>query len=161
MLVACGSSSTGKKPKGVILQEGDRATLTIDPEYNGYTTIEFPAELTAEDMALYETDLVGYLLKSNVKISTSGTENDGFPIYYYMHNSREWLHKGQYDSPQEMTVSKIKSVKMSKAYMRLKDFNKLMPLLDNDKEKKNDQSYQDEIRFGNQYYYFFEVVLRD
>ena len=59
-----------------------------------------------------------------------------------------------------MIVKDIKSIKISKNYMRLKDFNKLMPLLDNSKEKKNDQGYQDEIRFGNNYYYFIDVLMR-
>lgn len=160
LVAACGSSSSTTKQKGIVLQEGDRATLTVDEAYNGFYTITFPDELTAEDMALYEIDLVGYLLKSNAKINTSGSDYDGKAIYYYLHNAGQWLHQGIYESPAEMIVKDIKSIKISKNYMRLKDFNKLMPLLDNSKEKKNDQGYQDEIRFGNNYYYFIDVLMR-
>ena len=45
--------------------------------------------------------------------------------------------------------------------MRLKEFNEKMPLLNNSKEKKNDQGYQDEIMFGNNYYLFIDITMRD
>jgi len=157
LFVSCGSGAP-KKPKGIILVEGDKATLTND---GNYTTIEFPASLTSEDMAIYDTDLMGYLLASNGPISTDGSNWDGFSIYYYMHNSSEWLHKGTYEDPSQMSVSKIKKIIISNRYQRLKEFNTKMPLLNNSKEKKNDQGYQDEINFGNNYYYFIEVILRD
>jgi hypothetical protein len=31
----------------------------------------------------------------------------------------------------------------------------------NSKEKKNDQGFQDEISFGNNYYIFIEIELKD
>ena len=155
---ACGSSGAAKKPKGIVLQEGDRAVLT---NANGYTTIEFPAELRSEDMALYDTDLLGYLLKSNAPISTSGSEYDTYRIYYYLHNSKEWLHQGIYENPYEMTVSKIKSVKIANYRMRLREFNEQMPYLNNSKEKKSDNSYQNEVMFGENYYLFIDITMRD
>ena len=45
--------------------------------------------------------------------------------------------------------------------MRLRDFNDQMPLLSGSKEKKNDQGYQDEVKFGQTFYYFIELVVRD
>jgi hypothetical protein len=36
-----------------------------------------------------------------------------------------------------------------------------MPLLANSKQKKVDDSFQNEVRFGSQYYYFVEIVLKD
>ena len=123
VVAGCGSSSGTKKQKGIVLQEGDRATVT---NANGYTTIEFPAELSGDDVALYDTDLLGYLLKSNAPISTSGSEYDTYRIYYYMHNSKEWL-----------------------------------PYLTNSKEKKSDSGFQNEIQFGENYYLFIDITLRD
>ncbi|MCQ2126863.1 MAG: hypothetical protein MJZ06_05475 [Bacteroidaceae bacterium] len=157
VFASCGSGAP-KKPKGIILVEGDNATLTNDGDY---TTIEFPDELTAEDAERYDTDLMGYLLASNGPISTDGTNWDGFGIYYYQHNSHQWLHQGQYEDPAQVRVSKIKKIIIANRYQRLKDFNTKMPLLDGSKEKKNDDGYQNEIRFGNNYYYFIEVVVRD
>ena len=49
IIAGCGSSGGAKKQKGIVLQEGDRATLT---NANGYTTIEFPAELSGDDVTL-------------------------------------------------------------------------------------------------------------
>ena len=158
MFSACGSSGAAKKPKGIVLQEGDRAVLT---NANGYTTIEFPAELNGDDMALYDTDLLGYLLKSNAPISTSGSEYDTYRIYYYLHNSKEWLHQGIYENPYEMTVSKIKSIKIANYRMRLKEFNEKMPLLNNSKEKKSDNNYQNEVMFGENYYILIDITMRD
>lgn len=158
MVYSCGSSDTAKKPKGIILPEGDNATLTKE---GGYTTIQFPETLDAADRDRYDIDLLGYLIKANAPINTSGSEYDGFPIYYYMHDSKEWLYKGIYSNPQEMTVSKIKTLKIGNNRMRLRDFNTKMPLLNDSREKKNDQSYQNEIMFGENYYFFIEVVLRD
>jgi len=158
MFSSCGSSGTAKKPKGIVLQEGDRAVLT---NANGQTTIEFPDELNGDDMALYDTDFLGYMLKSNAPISTSGREYDAYNIYYYMHNSKEWLHQGIYENPYEITVSKIKTIKIANYRMRLKEFNEKMPLLNNSKEKKSDSSYQNEVAFGENYYLFIEIILRD
>ena len=74
---SCGASGAGKKSKGIVLQEGDRAEITSD---NDFTTITFPAELTSDDMAFYDTDLLGYLLGSNAPISTNGSEYDAYRI---------------------------------------------------------------------------------
>ena len=158
VLAGCGASGAAKKPKGIVLQEGDRATLTNE---NGYTTIVFPEELNNDDLNLYETDLLGYLLKSNAPISPDGREYDTYRIYYYMHNSKEWLHQGVYENPYEMTVSKLKSIRIANYRMRLREFNEKMPFLNDSKEKRSDSGYQDEIRFGESYYLFFEIVVRD
>lgn len=158
MFSACGSSGAAKKPKGIVLQEGDRAVLT---NANGYTTIEFPAELRGEDMALYDTDLLGYLLKSNAPISTSGSEYDAYRIYYYLHNSKEWLHQGIYENPYEMTVTKVKSVRIANYRMRLREFADQMPYLTNSKEKKSDSGFQNELQFGESYYLFIDITMRD
>lgn len=158
MFSSCGSSGTAKKPKGIVLQEGDRAVLT---NANGQTTIEFPDELNGDDMALYDTDFLGYMLKSNAPISTSGREYDAYNIYYYMHNSKEWLHQGIYENPYNMEVTKIKSVKIANYRMRLKEFNEQMPMLNNSKEKKSDNNYQNEILFGESYYIFIDITMRD
>ena len=158
LFASCGAAGGAKKPKGIILVEGDRATLTNDGKY---TTIEFPEELTADDLAIYDTDFMGYLLNSNGLISTDGHEYDGFQIYYYLHNTHEWLHKGQWDDPTIVKVSSLKKVRISNNYMRLRDFNDQMPLLSGSKEKKNDQGYQDEVKFGQTFYYFIELVVRD
>ena len=157
-LTACGSSGSAGKQKGLILQEGDRAVVT---NADGFTTIEFPADLTAEDRALYDTDFLGYMLKSNGPISTDGRTWDAYGIYYYLHNSKEWLHQGIYENPYEMKITDIKSIKIANYRMRLKEFNEKMPLLNNSKEKKNDQGYQDEIMFGNNYYLFIDITMRD
>ena len=157
-LTSCGSSGAAKKPKGIILQEGDPATVT---QADGVTTIEFPATLTAEQRAFYDTDFLGYMLKSNGPISTDGREWDAYNIYYYLHNSKEWLHQGIYEAPYEMKVSDIKTIRIADYRQRLRDFNEKMPLLNNSKEKKNDNSYQDEILFGSNYYLFIEIVMRD
>lgn len=158
MVYSCGSSDATKKPKGIILPEGDNATLIKE---GGYTTIQFPETLDAADRDRYDVDLLGYLIKANAPINTSGSEYDGFPIYYYMHDFKEWLYKGIYSNPQEMSVAKIKTVKIGNNRMRLRDFNTKMPLLNDSREKKNDQSYQNEVMFGENYYFFIEVVLRD
>ncbi len=152
------NADAAKKPKGLIIPEGDNAVLS---EEGAYTTITFPEELTAEELDLYNTDLVGYILRINGKMSTDGNEYKGTSVYYYVHNSKEWLHKGQYEVPGTITVSRIKSIRISKSILRLRDFNKQMPLLDGDKEKKNDQGYQDELLFGENRYTFIELVLRD
>ena len=154
----CGSSGTAKKPKGIVLQEGDRATVT---NADGYTTIEFPAELNSDDLALYDTDVLGYLLKSNAPISTSGTEYESYNIYYYLHNSKEWLHKGVYQYAYEQNVTKVKSIKIANYRKRLKEFNKEMPFLNNSQEKKSDQNYQNEVSFGESYYIFIDITMRD
>ena len=158
MFSSCGSSGTAKKPKGIVLQEGDRAVVT---NADGFTTITFPETLTGDDMALYDTDFLGYMLKSNGPISTSGTEYDTYRIYYYLHNSKEWLHQGIYENAYEQPVSKIKSIKIANYRMRLKEFNEKMPLLNNSKEKKSDNNYQNEILFGENYYLFIDITMRD
>lgn len=147
-----------KKPKGLIIPEGDRAVLVVESDYS---TITFPETLTEEEVELYSTDFVGYIQRINGKISSTGSDYKGSPIYFYLHNSKEWLFKGQYDSPAIMQVSKIKSIKMSNGLLRLREFNKLMPLLDGSKEKKNDQGYQDEVLFGESRYTFIDITLRD
>jgi hypothetical protein len=157
-LSACGSSGAAKKPKGIVLQEGDPATVT---HADGFTTIEFPATLTAEQRAFYDTDFLGYMLKSNGPISTDGRQYDTYNIYYYLHNSREWLHQGIYENAYEMKVADIKTIKIADYRQRLREFNEKMPLLNNSKEKKSDSGYQDEILFGNNYYLFIEIVMRD
>ncbi|MBO4561380.1 MAG: hypothetical protein J5705_05370 [Bacteroidaceae bacterium] len=159
MVSSCGSTSaTASKSKGIVLQEGDKATLTNE---DGYTTIVFPETLTSEDLALYGTDFLGYILKSNGPITTDGGTWDSYRIYYYLHNSKEWLHQGVYANPYEMQVSKIKSIRIANSRKRLRDFVDEMPLLANSKEKKSDQSFQDEISFGNSYYIFIEIVMKD
>ena len=112
-------------------------------------------------MALYDTDLLGYLLKSNAPISTSGSEYDTYRIYYYMHNSKEWLHQGVYENPYEISVTKIKSIKIANYRMRLREFYEQMPYLSNSKEKKSDSGFQNEIQFGESYYLFIDITLRD
>ena len=158
VMASCGASGGAKKPKGIVLQEGDRAVVSDDKDF---TTIEFPAELTSEDMELYSTDLLGYLLKSNAPMSNSGTSYGSYNIYYYLHNSKEWLYKGSFEHPYEMIVSKIKSVKIADYKMRLREFYEQMPYMNDSKEKKSDSNYQNEIRFGENYYLFFEIDLRD
>lgn len=130
---SCGSSGSTKKPKGIIIPEGDKATLTVA---DGFSTIQFPDELDAADRELYDIDFLGYMLRANAPISTSGSEYDGFGIYYYMHDSKEWLYKGIYSNPAEMSVSKIKTIKIANSRKRLREFNTLMPLMDNSAEKK-------------------------
>ncbi len=160
LFTSCGTSSTASKQVGLTIPEGDRATVTYS-EDGKYMTITFPEDLTNADDAIYASDLVGYLLKCSKDISTDGRDFDGKGIYYYMHNSREWLHKGQYDDPTKMDMKKLKSITMSTKYLRLRDFADLMPLMTGDKEKKNDSGFQDEISFGNTYYYYMEVVVKD
>ena len=157
MFVSCGSSAP-KKPRGIILQEGDPATVT---QADGFTTIEFPATLTQEQRDFYDTDILGYLLKSNGPISTDGRQYDSYNIYYYLHNSREWLDQGIYENPYEMEVFRVKSIKIADYRMRLREFNEKMPLMNNSKVKKSDQGYQDEILFGNNYYLFIDITMRD
>lgn len=152
------NADAAKKPKGLIIPEGDNAVLVSE---GGYTTITFPASLSAEELDLYNTDLVGYILRINGKMSTDGNEYKGTSVYYYVHNSKEWLHKGQYENPGQLTVSKIKSIRISNTILRLREFNTQMPLLDGDKEKKNDSGYQEELQFGENRYTFFDVTLRD
>lgn len=152
------NADAAKKPKGIIIPEGDNAELVTEGSYN---IINFPETLTAEDLELYNTDLVGYMLRVNCKMGTDGSDLNGCSVYYYMHNSKEWLHKGQYENPSQITVSRIKSIRISKSILRLRDFRKEMPLLDGDKEMKNNASYQDEIQTGENRYYFFEIILRD
>lgn len=157
-LSSCGSTGSATKQKGIVLQEGDNATLTNE---NGYTTIVMPLEKTADDLALYDTDVLGYLLKSNAPISTDGGTWDNDRIYYYLHNSREWLHLGNYEHPYEVEMTKVKSIRISNNRLRLREFVDQMPLLANSKEKKSDNGFQDEVSFGSSYYYFVEIVLND
>lgn len=147
-----------KKPKGLILPEGDRAELVVGSDFS---TITFPETLTAEEMELYNTDFVGYIQRINGKISSTGSDYKGSPIYFYLHNSKEWLYKGEFDSPAIMQVTKIKSIKISNSLMRLREFNKLMPLLDGSREKKNDTDYQNEVMSGENRYTFIDITLRD
>lgn len=147
-----------KKPKGIILVEGDKATLTVGDKY---TTIEFPAKLEEEDFEFYKDYLVDYLMNANAPIRNDGKEYANYNVFYYMHNSREWLHKGQYNDPAQITVSRIQKINISKRAMRLKDFYKEMPLISNSQEKKTDQAWQDEIMFGQEFYTFIEIVIRD
>lgn len=160
MMLSCASvvGAKEKKPKGLVIPEGDRAELVIDSDYS---TITFPETLTEEEMELYNTDFVGYIQRINGKISSTGGDYKGSPIYFYLHNSQEWLFKGQFDSPATMEVTKIKSIKISNKLLRLREFNKLMPLLDGSREKKNDQGYQEEIQFGENRYTFIDITLRD
>ena len=157
-LTSCGSTGSATKQKGIVLQEGDNATLTNE---NGYTTIVLPEEKTSDDLALYDTDVLGYLLKSNAPISTSGGSWDNDNIYYYLHNSKEWLHLGNYEHAYEVEMSKVKSIRIANNRKRLREFVDEMPLLANSKEKKADQSFQDEVSFGNAYYIFVEITLND
>ena len=105
--------------------------------------------------------LQGYLLKSNAQISTDGGTWDNDRIYYYLHNSKEWLHQGVYANPYELEMTKVKSIRIANSRKRLREFVDEMPLLANSKEKKSDQGFQDEISFGNSYYIFIEIVLKD
>lgn len=157
-LTSCGSTGSATKQKGIVLQEGDNATLTNE---NGYTTIVMPTEKTSDDLALYDTDVLGYLLKSNAPISTDGGTWDNDRIYYYLHNSKEWLHLGNYEHPYEVEMTKVKSIRISNNRLRLREFVDQMPLLANSKEKKSDNGFQDEVSFGSSYYYFIEIVLND
>ncbi len=157
LLLVC-NVDAAKKPKGIVIPEGDNATVVTE---GNYTTISFPDVLSAEDMQRYDTDFLGYMLSINAKISSSGSDYNGSPIYYYVHNSKEWLHKGQYEDPSIIPVSKIKSIKFSKYVLRLRDFNKQMPLLDGSKEKQNDSGYQQEVLSGEDRYIFLEISLRD
>ena len=158
-LVSCGSSSgTAKEKKTIALQEGDHATLTVDEKY---TVIELPTEQTAEDMALYETDIMGYLSKSNAPISTDGNTWDSYGIYYYMHNSKEWLHQGVYSTPQEIQMTRVKKIRIANSRMRLREFVDEMPYLANSKEKKSDEGFQNEVSFGSTYYIFIDIELKD
>ena len=52
MMAACGASgeTKEKKQKGLVLPEGDNATMVVD---GSYTTITFPDELSAEDQERY------------------------------------------------------------------------------------------------------------
>ena len=59
--------------------------------------------------------------------------------------AKAYLHKGQYDSPATINVQRIKSIKIAKPLMRLREFNKEMPLLDKSRDKQNDQNYQNEL----------------
>ena len=158
MFTSCGSTGSASKQKGIVLQEGDKATLTNE---NGYTTIVLPEEKTTEDLALYDTDVLGYLLKSNAPISTDGGEWENDRIYYYLHNSNDWLHLGNYANPYEVEMSKVKSIRVANSRMRLREFVDEMPKLANSKEKKSDQNFQDEVSFGSNYYIFLEIVLKD
>ena len=159
MVTSCGSSNATKKEKqNIILQEGDKATLTVGEDY---TTIEFPESVTADDLALYGTDFLGYILKSNGPITTDGGTWDTYHIYYYMHNSKEWLHLGNYANPYEIEVSRIKKIRIANNRMRLREFVDEMPYLRDSKEKKSDQSFQDEISFGSSYYIFIDIELKD
>lgn len=157
LLLVC-NVNAAKKPKGIIIPEGDNAVVNTE---GAYTTITFPETLTPEDAERYDTDFLGYMISIKSKISSTGGDYDGNRIYYYVHNSKEWLHKGQYEDPTLLSVSKIKSIKFSKYTLRLREFNKQMPLLDGDKEKKNDSGYQNEILSGENRYIFMEIVLRD
>lgn len=159
-LVSCGSTSsaTKKEKKSIVLQEGDNATLTVDEDY---TTITLPVEQTASDMALYETDVMGYLSASNAPISTDGRTWDTFPIYYYLHNSSDWLFQGVYANPEEIQMTRVKQIRIANRRKYLRDFVDQMPFLANSKQKKVDDSFQNEVRFGSQYYYFVEIVLKD
>ena len=156
---SCGSSNaTTKEKKTIVLQDGDKAQLTVDDDY---TTIVFPESVTADDLAMYSTDFMGYISKSNGPISTDGGTWDSYRIYYYLHNSKEWLHQGVYANPQEMKVSQIKKIRIANRRKRLREFVDEMPLMANSKEKKNDQGFQDEISFGNTYYIFIDIELKD
>ena len=157
-LTSCGSTGSATKQKGIILQEGDKATMTTE---NGYTTIVLPEEMTSEDLALYDTDVLGYLLKSNAQISTDGRTWDNDGIYYYLHNSKEWLHKGNYEHPYEMEMTKVKSIRIADRRLRLREFVDEMPLLANDKENKSNDNFQNEVSFGSTYYIFIEIVMKD
>ena len=158
-LTSCGASGAASgKQKGIVLQEGDKASLTNE---NGYTTIVLPDEMTSEDMAFYDTDVLGYLLKSNAQISTDGGTWENDRIYYYLHNSKEWLHLGNYEHPYEMEMTKVKSIRIANSRKRLREFVDEMPMLANSKEKKSDQGFQDEISFGSSYYIFIEIVMKD
>ncbi|MBO4499721.1 MAG: hypothetical protein J5732_05655 [Bacteroidaceae bacterium] len=157
-LLVSANVSGAKKPKGIIIPEGDNAVLSTE---GSFTTITLPETLSAEEMELYNTDLVGYLIRLNAKISSDGSDYNGGKIYYYMHNSKEWLHKGQYELPAQMNVQKIKSIKIAKSMLRLREFNKQMPLLDGHRDKKNDTAYQNELLEGENRYIFIDITLRD
>ena len=58
-------------------------------------------------------------------------------------------------------MSKVKSIRIANNRKRLREFVDEMPLLANSKEKKADQSFQDEVSFGNAYYIFVEITLND
>ena len=158
-LVSCGSTGATKKEKQtIILQEGDKATLTVEEDY---TTITLPESQTTDDMAFYETDVMGYLSKSNAPISTDGRQWESYGIYYYLHNSNDWLHQGNYSHPEEIQMSKVKSIRIANRRKRLREFVDQMPYLANSKEMRNDQNFQDEVSFGSNYYIFIDITLKD
>ena len=158
-MVSCGSTgATTKEKKKIVLQEGDKATLTVDDDY---TTITLPIEQTSEDLEFYSTDVMGYLSNSNAPISTDGRTWDTFPIYYYLHNSSDWLFQGVYANPEEIQMTRVKQIRVANRRKYLRDFVDQMPMLANSKQKKVDDSFQNEVRFGTQYYYFVEIVLKD
>ncbi|MBR5159880.1 MAG: hypothetical protein IKW84_09920 [Bacteroidaceae bacterium] len=159
VLVSCGSTGATKKEKQtIILQEGDKATLEVDEDF---TTITLPEAQTAEDMDFYQTDVMGYLSKSNAPISTDGKQWESYSIYYYLHNSSDWLHQGNFSHPEEIQMSRVKSIRIANRRKRLREFVDLMPYLRDSKEKRSDQSFQDEVSFGSNYYIFIDITLKD
>ena len=60
-----------------------------------------------------------------------------------------------------MQMSKVKQIRIANRRKYLRDFVDQMPLMANSKQKKVDDSFQNEVRFGSQYYYFVEIVLKD
>ena len=58
-------------------------------------------------------------------------------------------------------MTKVKSIRIANGRKRLREFVDEMPYLRDSKEKKSDQSFQDEISFGSTYYKFIEIVLKD
>ena len=71
------------------------------------------------------------------------------------------LHLGNYSNPYEIEMTKVKSIRIANGRKRLREFVDEMPYLRDSKEKKSDQSFQDEISFGSTYYKFIEIVLKD
>lgn len=149
------------KKKGIVLAEGDRAVYT---QGSGSTlsSIVFPETLTDEEInGLYATDIPGYMTAIGHKMSPSGTDVNGISIYYYVHNSKEWLFKGDWANPETTPIKAIKEIRWGNFSQYLREFVQHMPLKTENKETKSNQSFQDELQFGSNKYYFFEIVIRD
>lgn len=148
-----------KKGVEIIIPEGDRAVFTAGETLS---TITFPDQLTDEEkIGAYATDIPGYMRSIGHNISQNGTDVNGISIQYYVHNSKEWLFKGDWANPEQIRIEAIKELKFSNRSDYLRNIVQYMPLKTANKETKANQSFQDEINFGSNKYYLFEIVIRD
>lgn len=159
--VSAAKKEKAPKKKGVeiVIPEGDRAVFA---QGDVLSTITFPAELTdQEKIETYAVDIPAYMTSIGHNMSQNGTDVNGVSIHYYVHNSKEWLYKGDWTNPEQIRIEAIKEIKFSNRSEYLRDIVKFMPLKTANKETKANQSFQDEINFGSNRYYFFEIVIRD